>query len=60
MIEEDQSAMACIEDNCDDGPLYCGQIGGAVKEIKTAAQVIDDMITEAAHIVESFDPLMTA
>ncbi len=58
MIGEGRSAMACIEGDCEQGTLYCGQIGGAVKEIKSARQIIDDMITEAKAIIESLNPLI--
>ncbi|MBC2715410.1 MAG: enoyl-[acyl-carrier-protein] reductase FabK [Desulfobacteraceae bacterium] len=59
MIGEGRSAMACIEGNCEEGSLYCGQIGGAVKEIKSARQIVDDMISEAKTIVESLNPLIS-
>ena len=36
MIGEGRSALACIEGDCEDGSLYCGQIGGAVQELKSA------------------------
>ncbi len=58
MIGEGRSAIACIEGECEDGTLYCGQIGGAVKELKSARQVIDDMIAEAASIIKSFQLLV--
>ncbi len=59
MIGEGRSAMACIEGNCEEGSLYCGQIGGAIKEIKSAGQVIDDMISEAKTVIESLNPLIS-
>ena len=59
MIGEGRSAMACIEGDCEEGSLYCGQIGGAVKEIKSAKQIIDDMIAEAKTIIESLNPLIS-
>jgi len=58
MIGEGRSAIACIEGECEDGTLYCGQIGGAVKELKSARQVIADMIAEAASIIKSFQSLV--
>ena len=58
MIGEGRSAMACIEGDCEDGSLYCGQIGGAVKELKSARAVIEDMLSEAAAIVEGLHALM--
>lgn len=58
MIGEGRSAKACVEGDCEEGSLYCGQIGGAIRELKTARQVIDDMITEAASIIRSLQPLV--
>ena len=59
MIGEGRSAMACIEGDCEEGSLYCGQIGGAVKEIKSAKQIIDDMIAQARSIIASLNPLIS-
>ena len=58
LIGEGRSAKACIEGDCEEGSLYCGQIGGAVGELKSARQVVDDMIAQAASIVESFQMLL--
>ncbi len=58
MIGEGRSALACIEGNCEDGSLYCGQIGGAVKELKSAGEIIDEIIYEATTIVEGFQGLI--
>lgn len=58
MIGEGRSAIACIEGDCEEGTLYCGQIGGAVNELKSTHQVIEDMIAEAASIINSFQPLL--
>ncbi len=57
MIGEGRSLKACVEGDCTDGTVYCGQIGGDVSEIKSAGQVIDDMISEARDIIESFQLL---
>lgn len=57
MIGEGRSAKACLEGDCEEGSLYCGQIGGHIKEIKSAKQVIDDLIAEASAIVESIGRL---
>jgi enoyl-[acyl-carrier protein] reductase II len=58
MIGEGRSAIACIEGDCENGSLYCGQIGGTIKEMKSAGQVINDIITEAAALVTSFQSLI--
>ena len=60
MIGEGRSAIACIEGDCEQGSLYCGQIGGAVKEINSAQEIIDAMIIEARAIIESLNPLISA
>jgi enoyl-[acyl-carrier protein] reductase II len=53
MIGEGRSAMAAIEGDCDEGTLYCGQIGGAIRELKSAGRIVEDMISEAALIIEA-------
>lgn len=53
MIGEGRSAKACLEGDCEEGSLYCGQIGGYIKTIKRAGDVIEDMISEAAGVIES-------
>ncbi len=53
LIGEGRSVMASIEGNMDEGTAYCGQIGGLVKEMKSASQVIDDVISEARQVINS-------
>jgi enoyl-[acyl-carrier protein] reductase II len=53
MIGEGRSAKACVEGDCDEGSLYCGQIGGHIKEIKSARQVIGDLLMEANEVADS-------
>ena len=60
LIGEGRSAKACIEGDCEDGTMYCGQIGGAITELKSVKQVIDELITEAKAIIDSFQPLIKA
>ena len=57
MIGEGRSLKACAEGDCTDGTVYCGQIGGDVREIKSAKQVIDNMVSEAREIIKSFQLL---
>lgn len=54
MIGEGRSAKACIEGDCEEGSLYCGQIAGHIKEIKSAGDVIRDIVKEARDVLESF------
>ncbi len=58
MIGEGRSAMACMEGDSEEGTMYCGQIGGTIHEIKSAKEVIRDVIAEAKSIVESLQPLV--
>ena len=60
MIGEGRSAMACIEGDCEDGTVYCGQIGGNVSEIKSAGDVIREIVGEAEVLVHSFQNLAFA
>jgi len=53
LIGEGRSVMACIEGNCEDGSMYCGQIGGNIKKLKSAGQVVEDIILEAKTVVTS-------
>ena len=58
MIGEGRSIKACVEGDCDEGTVYCGQIGGYVREIKSAAEVIEETIAEAKAIVTSLQSLI--
>jgi len=60
MIGEGRSARACLEGDSEEGTMYCGQIGGNIREIKGAGEVIRDMIAEAARIITSLQPLVQA
>ena len=53
MIGEGRSAKACMEGDCEEGSLYCGQIAGHIKEIKSARDVVRDIIKEARDVLES-------
>ena len=56
LIGEGRSAMAAFEGECNEGTLYCGQIGGAIRELKNAGEIIDDIMAEAASVMASFQP----
>lgn len=60
MIGEGRSIKACIEGDCEEGTVYCGQIGGCVDTIKSAREVIEETIAEAKTIVESLQSLARA
>ena len=54
MIGEGRSAKACMAGDCEEGSLYCGQIAGHIKAIKSAGDVVQDIIKEAQNVLESF------
>ena len=60
MIGEGRSIKACVEGDCEEGTVYCGQIGGYVREMKSAAEVIEETIAEAKAIVASLQSLLRA
>jgi len=57
MVGEGRSAKACIEGDCEEGSLYCGQIAGHIKSIKSAGDVINDMMAEADSVMKSFSAM---
>jgi len=58
MIGEGRSIMACIEGDCVQGSMYCGQIGGKIKELKTSKQIIEDLISEAQIVIKQLCSLI--
>ncbi len=60
MIGEGRSIKACVEGDCEEGTVYCGQIGGCVDTITSAREVIEETIAEASRIVESLRSLARA
>lgn len=54
LIGEGRSAMASIEGDIDEGSVYCGQIGGMIRELKSVREVIDDVIAEAERIASKW------
>jgi len=38
--------------------MYCGQIGGVIRELSSAKEIIDDMMAEAASVMASFQPYL--
>jgi len=53
MIGEGRSLKAFVDGDCDDGTVYCGQIGGNVSELKSAGDVIREIVGEAEALVDS-------
>jgi enoyl-[acyl-carrier protein] reductase II len=60
MIGEGRSIRACVQGDCEEGTIYCGQIGGYVNDIKSAREVIEETIAEARAIIMSFRSLIQA
>jgi enoyl-[acyl-carrier protein] reductase II len=60
MIGEGRSIRACIQGDCEEGTVYCGQIGGCVDTIKSAREVIEETIAEAGAILASLQALARA
>ena len=52
MIGEGRSAKACLEGDCQQGSVYCGQIGGYVNRLLTAAEVVESTMREAKAIIK--------
>lgn len=53
IIGEGRSFMACFNGDCENGTVYCGQIGGHIKELKSAAEIIRNTIREAAETISA-------
>ncbi len=51
MIGGGRSVMACVEGDCEEGTVYCGQIGGLVDEVISVREAVDSMIAEAKTIM---------
>lgn len=51
LIGEGRSAAASLQGDVEEGSVYCGQIGGMIRELKSVKEVIDDIIAEAEAIV---------
>ena len=58
MIGSGRSLSACVEGDCVEGSVYCGQIGGAITSIKSVREVIDDIIREAETVIGSINTLI--
>lgn len=53
-----RSLSACVEGDCVEGSVYCGQIGGAINTIKSVKEVIDEIINEAGLVIGSLNTLI--
>lgn len=57
LIGGGRSVMACVNGDCDEGTVYCGQIGGLVNELKSAHEVVSEMISEAGEVLRKINVL---
>jgi len=57
MIGPGRSMQASVEGDCEEGTPQCGQGGGMIREVKSAGQVIADVIAEAKAVIESMQTL---
>ncbi len=59
MIGGGRSIMACVDGDCEEGTIYCGQIGGLVNNLITVKEVVDTMMDEAQTIAGTLSSLAT-
>ncbi len=60
MIGGGRSVMACVDGDCDEGTVYCGQIGGLVNKLISVKEVIDTMMTEAKTIAGTLSTIASS
>jgi len=53
-----RSLSACVEGDCVEGSVYCGQIGGAIRSIKSVQEVMLDILSEAERILKNLQKLI--
>lgn len=52
LIGEGRSRMASVDGEVEEGTVYCGQIGGLIRELKHAGDVVRETIEEAERLVQ--------
>jgi enoyl-[acyl-carrier protein] reductase II len=57
MIGTGRSRRAATKGDVQDGTLYCGQIAGLISQLKSASQVIQEIIEGAAAVVSDLERL---
>jgi enoyl-[acyl-carrier protein] reductase II len=58
LIGEGRSQSASQDGDVDGGTVYCGQIGGMITGLKSAGDVVKDMVSEAEAIVKGLGGLL--
>jgi enoyl-[acyl-carrier protein] reductase II len=52
-------SLGVIQGNLEEGSLMSGQIAGLIKEVKPVKAIIQDMMTEAQHVIDALDNLQS-
>jgi len=55
IIGAGRSLAGFVEGDCDAGSIYCGQIGGAVRHLKSAKEVVLEVVSEAERVILSMN-----
>lgn len=58
IIGAGRSLAGFVEGDCEEGSIYCGQIGGAVRSLKSAREIVLDIVSEADHVVRMMNNLI--
>lgn len=53
LIGAGRSERGLAQGDLEEGSVYCGQVGGAIREIRPAGEVVRDMVAEAVRVLES-------
>ncbi len=51
LIGGGRSVLGAIDGDCEEGSLYCGQIAGMVREIKSAGEVVREIMSQAEDVM---------
>jgi enoyl-[acyl-carrier protein] reductase II len=57
LIGEGRSQAASVDGDIEEGTVYCGQIGGLITELKSAGEVISEIIEGAKRLVTGLQAL---
>jgi len=58
LIGAGRSVAGFVDGDCDEGSIYCGQIGGAIKNLKSAGEVVSDIILEAEKVFKRINQMV--
>ena len=57
LIGKDRSKRAAMEGNVEEGTVYCGQIAGLIHELKSAKEVIHEIVEGAKFLVKELEEI---